>query len=160
MEIHFSREDFDSWLSNLTAGKFKHYLAWFNINIKQINQQQPQPSPIHDHDFRINVPVAPEPPVTMSVLDRLKMTAHRRTTAAGGPVVQGFKEEKAEKPIHSWKQDPNHPKNAPLIVEAETNTRIMPSLQKAVNSGGANKKRTREEFEMSKDVGSAASGQR
>ncbi len=37
MEIHFSREDFDQWLSNMTAGKFKHYLAWFNVNIKQVN---------------------------------------------------------------------------------------------------------------------------
>ena len=82
MEIHFSREDFEGWLTNLTASKFKHYLAWFNINIKQVNKQQS--SPIKEdieHDFRINVPVAPQPEqaVNVSILDRLKMTAHRRT---------------------------------------------------------------------------------
>ena len=37
MEVHFSKEDFEKWLNNITANKFNHYLAWFNINIKQCN---------------------------------------------------------------------------------------------------------------------------
>jgi hypothetical protein len=38
MEVHFTRSDFDKWISRLTATKFNNYLAWFNINIKQVNQ--------------------------------------------------------------------------------------------------------------------------
>jgi len=34
MEVHFSKEDFDHWMSKLTTTKFHNYLAWFNINIK------------------------------------------------------------------------------------------------------------------------------
>ncbi len=34
MEINFTREDFDDWMSKMTVSKYNHYIAWFNINIK------------------------------------------------------------------------------------------------------------------------------
>lgn len=37
MEIHFTKEDFDNWMTKMTVSKFNHYMAWFNINIKQVN---------------------------------------------------------------------------------------------------------------------------
>ena len=65
--------------------KYRHYVAWFNVNIKQINsipdvgnaEEKP-------HDFRIQAPAHPEPLPSgnMSIVERLKMTAHRRALVA------------------------------------------------------------------------------
>ena len=30
-----SKTDYDTWLKKMNEGKFNHYLAWFNVNIKQ-----------------------------------------------------------------------------------------------------------------------------
>lgn len=55
--------------------KYNHYIAWFNVNIKQLNVCEPIPA---GHDYRISAPLDEVQP---SVVDRLKLTAHRRNAA-------------------------------------------------------------------------------
>jgi hypothetical protein len=83
------------------------------------------------HDFRINVPVVipavipPEEAANMSVLERLKMTAHRRNALVIPPPKSRI--EHSPK-AYSWKNDANHAKNQVHVVEAEKDTydRILP----------------------------------
>lgn len=86
-------------MSQMNERKYRDYMAWFNVNIKQANTfddlvdgtppEEPCPgSPIkapampqqQQPDYRIKVPVEPDvQPSSNSILDRLKQTAHRRS---------------------------------------------------------------------------------
>ena len=85
----------------------------------------------------------------MSVLDRLKKTAHRRTAqppakAESPKVLKIEKKTNGPKTVNYRWEDINHPRNNPVIIEGET-SRIMPPLHQIPTS--VNKKRTREEFD-------------
>lgn len=97
-----TKEGYDQWLKQMNEGKYHHYIAWFNVNIKQVNVEDVQVCEIPEtkHDFRIKVPDEPAPPSTcnLSIVDRLKLTAARRAQQMQPVVPQGVAIAKCEIP--------------------------------------------------------------
>lgn len=83
--MSINQEDYADWVKKMDEKKYRHYIAWFNVNIKQANSSlddlvdgtPPEEAP----DFRIHVPLEPVELASNSVLDRLKQTAYRRQSA-------------------------------------------------------------------------------
>ena len=69
MDITITKEEYEAWVSKMDERKYRHYIAWFNVNIKQLNTleelvtatpEQASP-PQQQPDYRIRVPVEPPP---------------------------------------------------------------------------------------------------
>ena len=106
MEIQFSKEDYDRWLARMTERKFNHYIAWFNVNIKQVNSQPPSPPPQVEPDYRISAPIIAQPEEPDSgILQRLKQTAHRRNPVPSAPAAP--------------------PKNEPSVIKIENQRNLQ-----------------------------------
>ena len=142
-EITFSKQDYDDWMNRMNERKFNHYLAWFNVNIKQANTLSAEDvSQEPPHDYRIKATIQ-EPPTSNSAIDRLKLTAHRRQQQIeqpGAAIVAPPQPEVEPEVIKIGKK-------GDMGTIIESSTRMIPPLHTIVKSSFNNKKRNRQEFE-------------